>query len=425
MDKLTFLTAPFMFLNLMRNKNLRRNQIITLQNKKLRRLIKHSFEHVYYYNRLFRTSGIRPEDIRTVDDLKKIPISRKTDLSNLDLKEKVASNMDLRKANVAKTSGSSGINLEFYRGKKDLVTNLLRHYLFALEVGDKPHNRRIEIGHLLPRPFPFGRIGFFPTKDISPFENTMTYIKEIKAFDPSVLLGFPSSIRVIAKEIINQQIKVKIPMIFAGGEVVDIHTRQLAKTAFDAEIFETYGMTEVGGICGECRFHRGQHVWGDQVIVEIIRDGEKISPGERGLITVTSLSRHYTPFIRYNTEDIGILIDTDCVCGSQFQLMKITEGRSSDTILLNNGRVVSAHGVCADLNAFSGVKQLQVIQESRDRFTVKVVEINGFHNNPHKEIVEYFRQRIGKVDVKVSVVDEIPRLKSGKLKLFISKLHSP
>ena len=173
------------------------------------------------------------------------------------------------------------------------------------------------------------------------------------------MIALPSSLRLIENEIIQQQISVKIPLIFGGGEKLDNHTRQLAQEAFDAEVFEGYGMTEVGAISGECHEHISKHVWSDNVIVEITRDGEKISPGEKGCITVTGLNRYLMPFIRYNTEDIGILIDDECNCGLQFPLMEITEGRVSDTILLNNGMMIPAHEVCVGLYQVQGIKQFQ------------------------------------------------------------------
>jgi len=423
MNKSVYMFAPFKFLTIMHNNRLRQDEIIRLQNKKLRRLIKHSFENVLYYHKLFRASGIRPDEIRTLDDLDKIPISKKTDFSDLDLKEIVASNIDPRKCTLHKTSGTSGIKLEFYRTNNFNLTNLLRAYLWQLKVGDKVHNRHLMIGGCWIPYNIFEKLGIFSTKRISPFEDTLMQIKQIIEYDPSVLLALPSALRVIANEIIDQQIRVKIPLIFSGGEKLDNHTRQLAQEAFDAEVFEEYGMTEVGGISGECRAHIGQHVWSDSVFVEINRDGERVSSGEKGCITVTGLNRYATPFIRYNSEDVGMLIDDECSCGLQLPLMQITEGRMSDIILLNDGRRISAHEVCVGLYNVEGIKQFQLIQESVNRFIVKVVKKSGCIEGLYENVAQALEQKIGNVDVEVLIVDNIPRLKSGKFKQFLSKIH--
>jgi phenylacetate-CoA ligase len=422
MDKSLLIVAPFLILRLIHTNRLSRDEIIRLQNKKLRRLIKHSFEKVPYYNKLFRASGIRPEDIRTVDDLDKIPISKKSNFSDVGLRETVASNIDLRECVLHRTSGTSGIKLEVYRHKRFNLTNLLHLYLWQLEVGDKIRNRHLTIGGCWISPTPFGRMGILPMKRVSPFEDTSMQIKQIIEYDPSVLLSLPSALRVIAKEIIHQQVRVKIPLIFAGGEKLDNHTRQLAQEAFDAEVFEGFGMTEVGTISGECRAHIGQHVWSDNVFVEISRDGERVSSGEKGCITVTGLNGYAMPFIRYNSEDIGMLIDDECVCGLHSPLLRITEGRMSDLILLNDGRQIPAHELCVSLYPIQGIKQFQVIQESVNRFIVKVVK-SGCIEGLYENIAQTFEQKIGNVDVEVLIVDDIPRLKSGKFKQFLSKLH--
>ena len=396
--------------------------MVALQNRKLRRLIKHSFENVPYYNRLFRESGIRPEDIRTVSDLEKIPLSKKSDLCDLPLSEISVSNVSLVHNNLAGTSGSSGVKLQFYREKRELLTNLLRHYLFQLEVGDKISNRHASVGGAWLPSTPFQRFGIFPTRWVSPFSDTKMQIRQIKQFKSKALIGLPSSIREIAKQVIDWQVDLRVSFVFGGGEMLDSYTRGLAEKAFGAEVFSVYGMTEAGGICGECRLHHGQHVWSDQVIVETTRDGERAFPGETGSIVVTVLNRFSTPFIRYDTEDLGMLLDGDCPCGSRFHRMEITEGRSSDVVLLNDGRVIPAHELTVPLAAMQGIRQIQVTQESIGRFTAKIVKDKGFDYGLPKKIVDFLKKDLGEVEVEVFIVDNIPRLKSGKLKLFISKI---
>jgi len=424
MDKSLLLYAPFFISKIIRNNRLKRHQILELQNKKLRKLVKHSFEKVPYYNKLFRVSGIRPEDIRTVDDLHKIPISKKTDLSDLQLWEITASNIDLKKCELTKTSGTSGIKLEFYREKQVVNKNLLRHYYYQSQVGDKIYNRRLIIGGGWLPSNPLEIMGIFPARRISPFASTREQLEYISQFDPTVLIGFPSALRVIADEVLHKQIGVKTPLIFSGGEMLDIYTRQLLQKTFDSEVFDVYGLTEIGGICGECRSHIGQHVWGDQVIVEITADGEKTALGEEGCITVTNLDRYSTPFIRYNTGDIGMMIEDECICDAQFPLMRITEGRKSDIILLNDGRLIPAQAVCVELYTIQGIKQFQVIQKSTNDFEVRIIKKYEFIENLDKKIAQLFEKKIGEVYVDVQIVDNIPRLRSGKWKQFISQIHT-
>lgn len=424
MDKSLLLSAPMLLFNLTRNRRLKQKEILRLQNKKLRRLVKHSYENVYYYHKIFKESHIKPEDIRTIEDLDKVPISKKTDFTSLPLEKITASNIDLKKCHLCRTSGTSGVRLEFYREKKFTLTNLLRHYLWQLEAGDKVFNKHVVIGGGWLPQHVFEKMGIFSSKRISPFEDPETQIKQIIEFDPRAMYALPSSLRILAKELGQKQNEVNINLIFTGGELLDTHTRQLAKKTFDAEVFDSYGMTEVAGISNECCTHTDtQHICSNQVIVESVQNGNKTSIGKQGDLVVTGLVNYATPFIRYNTEDTGILIDDECACGSHFPLMKITEGRKSDTILLEDGRIISAHVVCVGLRDIQGIKQLQVTQESIGHFIIKVVKERGFTNSTREDIIRSLKQSIGEVDVEVLIVDNIPRLESGKFKMFITKLH--
>ncbi|GAH17287.1 unnamed protein product, partial [marine sediment metagenome] len=80
-----------------------------------------------------------------------------------------------------------------------------------------------------------------------------------------------------------------------------------------------------GGIFAECVQHHGHHTNAELNVVEIIRDRKVVALGEAGEVTVTNLENHAMPFIRYNLEDIGVLLEDDCSCGNCAPLMKLTE----------------------------------------------------------------------------------------------------
>jgi phenylacetate-coenzyme A ligase PaaK-like adenylate-forming protein len=118
-----------------------------------------------------------------------------------------------------------------------------------------------------------------------------------------------------------------------------------------------------------------------------------------------------------------MLLGDECVCGSQAPLIEITKGRVSDVILLSDGRRISAHEVCVGLYTVQGIKQFQLIQESSNSFIVKVVKKSGSFDGLPENIVQAVEQKIGKADVEVMVVENVPRMKSGKFKQFISKIR--
>ena len=406
----------------MRNRRFNPTDLKNFQDKKLRAIVKHSYDHVQYYHSLFKEAKIKPDDIKTIDDVHKIPISKKEDMLNLPLEKTLATNIDLSKCIPLRTSGTTGPSLPIYCEKKARLMFFLQHYRWQLECGDKMTNRQAVIGAGWIPVHPMQKIGIFKTKRISLFEDVETQIEEIKKFDPNTLITLPSYVRVLAKEIEEKKEKqINLSLIFTSGEILEEYTRKLARKSFDVEIFDGYGANEVGGICTECVKHEGYHIWSDSVLVEITRDGETAATGEQGEITATNLTNYAMPFIRYNVEDLGILIGNECSCGSHFPLMRITEGRKSDIIQLPDGRVISAlpvYGCCAR----TGINQFQMIQEKTDRFIVKIVKDTKFTDMTIEEVKRDLKQRLGDVDIDVSVVDKISREKSGKFKPFLTKV---
>ena len=128
------------------------------------------------------------------------------------------------------------------------------------------------------------------------------------------------------------------------------------------------------------------------------------------------------PFIRYATEDIGVMLGSECPCGNCAPLMQITEGRTKDRIWLPDGRMVSATIPIEVLRYIQGLRQFQVVQEARDRIVVQIIRGRGMAETAPDEIREQLMPILGDVTIEVHEVDHIPREKSGKLRQFISQV---
>jgi phenylacetate-CoA ligase len=409
---------------MMRNRRLDPTDLKKYQDKKLRAIVKHSYDHVQYYRSLFKEAKLKPYDIKTTEDLTKIPASRKEDIRNLPLEKIVATNIDLSNCFRWNTSGSSGVTFTVYWEKKAMLMIYIFNYLLQLNCGVKITDRQVVIGADWVPKYPIQKMWIFKTKQISPFDKLDTQIKKIQEFDPKIMTAYPSCARALAKEIKVKDIQgIKMRSIFTGGETLDPYTRRLVENTFEAEIFDGYGANEVGVVSIECAKHCGYHILEDFVVCEILRDGEQAAVGEEGEITVTNLTNYVMPFIRYTLEDLGSLIEDQCSCGNSFPLMKISQGRKSDVIHLSDGRVISALAVCCRLPFIPGIKQFQIAQEGLDKFTVKITKENTFTDNTFAEIRRMMRALLGDVEIDVVVVDNIQKEKTGKSRQFISKVQ--
>jgi phenylacetate-CoA ligase len=237
------------------------------------------------------------------------------------------------------------------------------------------------------------------------------------------MITMPSCVVDLCKEINEKNIDgINLRLVFTGGELLDEYARNIMRETLGAELFDGYGTNEVGRISSECVEQIGYHVSSDSIILEITKDGEIMSPGEEGEITITNLDNLAMPFIRYNLEDFGILMDDECSCGCYFPLMKITRGRKSNVIQLPDGRAISAIRVYFDLILIEGIRKFQVVQEKIDQIIVKIVKDNRFTDETYEKIKEIFKQRLDNIEIDVSIVDSIPRDKSGKLQPFITQI---
>ncbi len=412
--------VPFLILDWKHTQGLKTHEIKDLQNKQLRAIIKHSYDHVPYYHSLFKKSNLTPEDIKTSDDLKKVPITKKTDIRGLPIQDITADNFILTNCEKRFTSGSSGIPLTCYRDGKNFLKRCFDEYLFHNSHGANFRDKRVLMGGIVPLPPNIlQRFGLLKTKEVSPLNRPSEQLRVIKDHGAKILLTNPSSALAISKEAKETELKgIELSLIFTVGERLDHSTRCFIEEAFNAKVIDQYGATEVGKISRECAEH-SYHIHHD-VLVQSTKESETLAVGEEGEITVTNLVNFVQPSIRYDLEDSGVVLDDECSCDLRYPLMKLTSGRAIDVINLPSGRSISA----LEVNDFLSIRptelrQYQVIQETLDKLTVKVVKGMDFKHNTILEIEDTYKKILGpEMQVNVILVEEIPREKSGKFKLF-------
>jgi phenylacetate-CoA ligase len=217
--------------------------------------------------------------------------------------------------------------------------------------------------------------------------------------------------------------------------MVTSHCRDLVRKKFNVDLFETYGCVEFGILAFECPRHSGLHVLTNNAHLEFIDEsGDNVSQGERGEIIVTGLYNFTMPLIRYRLGDIGIPSDERCLCGRSWPLIKSIEGRINDFLILPDGKKISWLYLLRYLlydekfkeNIYC-VSQYQLVQERFDRIVFKIVKGAQFEHSilegiKNKIEVEFAKQGY-KLEIVLEYVDEIPIERTGKRRLFISKIN--
>ena len=411
--------------DLRRNQYRKRDDLLNIQERNLRIILDHAFHNVQLYNSKFKLKGIRPNEIKKIEDLTKISMITKQEIKNGMQKNPryvLDRNSNLNKCRISHTAGTTGMPLKIYKSKKDLYYNWARQSFVFFECGVKLRDKIIRIlDTTIKKVYWFQKFGALRIEDISIKQPIHDIINKLSKSKFDALQSYPTIYSLLTQHIENCKINPRI--IFSAAETLSEKVRREINSVFNTELFELYGAHEFGRIAFECDQHCGMHAISDHYIIEVLRDGEHVSPGEKGEIVITGLHNYTMPFIRYRIGDVGMLSDEVCGCGRNYPLIKGFEGRIDDFLELPSGRIISPRNV-NNLEYTEGVAEFQIIQKRRDKFLVKLVKGNGFSKNTISEIKEIIKSGcLGEeVNVEVKVVDRIERGKTGKLKNVISNV---
>jgi len=408
-----------------------KSELRDIQTKKLRAIINHAYTNVPYYRRKFDEAKVKPDDIKNIEDLTRIPTSTRTEIQGTPLSEITAKNIDLNKCTRRTTSGSTGIPLtvtidpraeQFEEAlyTRACLENGLRIQDKMAVIHDPRSRKASKTNDMLQK------IGIMRRKYISIFDTVEEQTRLIEEYNPQAIKGYASSLAILADYVKRQSSHIHPRRIFSGAELLDNQTRKQISSIFEAEVFDNYACNEFTLMAWECHEHEGYHMNVENVVMEFIDDGETVTPGERGEIVCTGLTNYAMPLIRYRLGDVGVPSQEQCSCGRTLPLMKIVEGRADDFLVTIDGRLISPLVFFPFPFKEDEAKQFRVIQEEKDKLIIQLVLQDGVRGET--EIFEDARKEISKLfgtatQVEFQTLDKIDKDPSGKLRKVIS--HVP
>ncbi len=405
-----------------------KDQIAELQNKKLRMLIRHAYDNVPYYHRIFSQRGITPENIKTKEDLKKIPVLTKDDIRK-NLPDLIARNTRPSDRIESHSSGSTGEPLKYYIDKRSYSAGWAQTFRCWSWAGFQLGDPYVKIS-LNPRTSMVKKIQdrVLQTKYVFAMGITDTTIaqemEKIRAFNPKIIRNYASHMYTMAKLMEKNDIQYQGATVATTGSMLFPQYRNVIEKQFNCRVFDAYG-GESTAVSFECEEHNGYHISDEDVIVEFLKEGEQVVPGERGRIVFTNLDNFAMPVIRYDIKDIGTYTDESCPCGRGLSLMKSVEGRDSDIIMTPSGDFIVVEYFVILFEYMAGVDQFQVIQDTLDHLTVKIIKNQQFTDEELHHIRNEIQKRAGP-DVRIAIefVQDIPVYgREGKRRLVLS--HVP
>jgi phenylacetate-CoA ligase len=298
-----------------------------------------------FYRELFKELGITPDDIQTLDDVRKLPFTTKDDLrehypfglASVPLKDCVR---------LHSSSGTTGNPTVVLHTQKDLDEWAKAVARCLWMVGSRPEDVfQNSAGYGMFTAglgFQYGaeQVGMLTVPAAA--GNTKRQIKFIRDFGTTVLHAIPSYAsrvyEVMREEGVDPRRDTKLRVLCIGAEPHSEEQRQRIEEQLGVKAYNSYGISEMmgPGVAFECPEQNGLHIWEDYFIVEII-DPVTLQPvpdGELGELVLTTINREGMPLLRYRTRDLTRILPGDCPCGRHHRRLARLQGRSDDMIIL-------------------------------------------------------------------------------------------
>lgn len=406
-----------------------REQLRALQWEKLRILIEHCYRNVPFYRRRFDEMGVRPGDIRNLEDFAKLPPLTKDEVrfKRTDLSDPTTR----RRVEHCRSGGTLGIPLILVRDS--LASAYIRAARarglgwFGIRMGDKQvrvwgvpldpaaARRERRKDSLLNRI----RLSTF---DLTT-ESVRAYFETMRRFRGRYIYGIPSvlfTICRIMKDLGLDGKDLRIDFVVCTSETLYPHQRAFIQETFDCRVIDEYGCNEIGLIALECP-EGGMHLSMESILAEFVERG---AGPEHAEILLTNLDSFSMPLLRYRIGDTGQLLKKRCPCGRQLDIMDFDAGRVLSVLMAADGHFIAGSVFCYIafdiIMKHGGIKDFRVVQKARDAMEITLVRDAAFRDGILEMFTARVREKFGpamRIDYKF--VPEIAPERSGK-RLFVS-----
>lgn len=408
------------------------------QERRLRQLIHHVYHHVHFYRDTFDGLGLRPEDIRTIEDLQKLPIIDKQVVrENLHL-GLMSNSHDKRKLQKTTTSGSTGEPFFTYLDKSQLEMKWAATLRSMRWTGYRFGDRQLRLWHKhlgLTRSqvwreivdAKISRRAFIPAYEMDE-AGLEDFMRAISNGRPTIIDGYAESFSYIAKYLkYSAYMGHKPTAIMCSGQTLPEESRRIIEEAFGCKVFDKYGAREFGGgLAYECEHGQGHHVVAECIVIEIIKDGKPALPGEVAEVVITDLTNFSVPLIRYRIGDLAEQIDNSelCLCGRGLPRIGKIEGRIQSVIIGANGTVMPGTFFSRLFAEYEhAVRQFQILQERPGGMILRIVKAPLWEPMVIEQIMRELYKHLGAdMRIEVEFIDQVGRGRTGKRQYVLSSV---
>lgn len=416
-----------------RTQHLDRAALEELQMRRLRDLLQHAYSNCDFYRRRLDAAGLDPAAVRYVDQIAPLPVLTKRDIQDHGT-DMLARNIPLRERVRNQTGGSTGSPLQFYVDKERFdsrMASTTRHNQWAgLRPGDwyaylwGARLDQVANPGFLDRcrnQVLYRRLDLNTSKIQR--EDWERFTAAIRKQRPRSMIAYAQSAVLFARYLRENGIDdVRFEAIITTAEVLLPENRQLLEAVFGGQVFNRYGCRELSVIASECECHQGMHVNAEALLVEVVP--HPTLPASSGRIVITDLLNKSMPLIRYEIGDVGVwAAGTTCACGRGLPLLADVQGRTTDFLVLSDGRQISGPSLTLVVADMADVRQVQFVQHNQRDITLRVVPGRNYGASTQAELRKRMQLYLGDlVHLELEEVASIASELSGKYRFVVSEL---
>jgi len=364
--------------------SMKRDELEEMQVSKLKSVCARVYKNVAFYRKKFDEAGITPDDIKKIDDLKRLPFTTKTDLrDNYPYGFFAADMKDI--VRIHASSGTTGkmTVVSYTKNDIEMWSRMMARALSmaGADSSDIVHNA---YGYGL---FTGGLGVHYGAEKLGatviPVSggNSQRQIRIMEDFGPTILTCTPSYALNLAETREEMGVplsKLKLKAGIFGAEPWSENMRREIEELWGIDAFDIYGLSEIvgPGVANECIQKDGLHVFEDNFIPEIINPetGEVLKDGERGELVFTTITKEGIPLIRYRTRDITRILPGKCACGREFRRIERISGRTDDMLIIRGVNVFPSEIETAIMNVEGASPHYRIIVD-REKHGMDTLEV--------------------------------------------------
>ncbi|MBI4639349.1 MAG: phenylacetate--CoA ligase family protein [Candidatus Tectomicrobia bacterium] len=400
---------------------------------RLKALLEHAYKNVPYYHEQLKSRKLTPGDIRSREDLYKLPPLTKQNIRD-HYSALISSTVNRSELYKSWSGGSTGEPIQFEFGRQAYERRMAAQYRSNAWVGCNIGDKEL---HLWGIPSPAGRLedlkervrqALLRRKFINCYKFSRERLPQIfmafNRYRPKILVGYASALHAFSAFVQKQTLTPYHPQsIISTAEMLYPEQKELIEQVLKVPVYNRYGSREVMLIAAECSLRNGLHINYDNIVVEVLKNGEPAGEGNLGEIFVTDLNNYEMPMIRYQIGDTGIATQRLCNCGRGLPLLDQVTGRTYDLIIASDGNFLPGIAFNSIIRKYQEIQQYQVIQESLELIRILLVQKAPLSASRVRLLENDLKKTVlGNTTLQFEFTDEIPLEKSGKRRITISKV---